>query len=136
MLFLLPLPQSQIITPSFLYLYIFVKTLLSMFNNPEYFLSLWGISGVKPDPHTETGVVIGVILTLLGLKGGCISSLSTRSQSIQRKKGCSRSSLSASSPPPKRLTGFLVRSCERNRWRNNVRKTERQKGWTFNCMLI
>lgn len=30
-----------------------------MFNNPEVFLSLLGISGVKPDPHTETGVVMG-----------------------------------------------------------------------------
>lgn len=49
-------------------------------------------------------------LTVLGLKGGGISSLSRRSQSIQRKNGCSLISLSASIPPPRRLAGFFVRS--------------------------
>lgn len=56
-------------------------------------------------------------LTVLGLKGGCSSSLSRRSQSIQRKNGCSLISLSASRPPPRRLAGFFVRSFGRTKGR-------------------
>lgn len=53
-----------------------------------------------------------VLLTVLGLKGGGISSLSRRSQSIQRKNGCSLISRSASTPPPRRLAGCFVRSLD------------------------
>lgn len=55
-------------------------------------------SGNRPRP----------LLTTLGLKGGWISLFSSFSQSILRKKACSRTSLSPSGPQPSRLPGCLV----------------------------
>lgn len=48
------------------------------------------------------------VLTTLGLKGGWISRFSSFSQSILRKKACSRTSRSPSGPQPSRLPGCLV----------------------------
>lgn len=65
-----------------------------------------------------------VLLTVLGLKGGGISSLSRRSQSIQRKNGCSLISRSASTPPPRRLAGCFVRSLDTSgEWEKDEEKT-------------
>lgn len=47
-------------------------------------------------------------LTTLGLNGGWISLFSSFSQSILRKKACSRTSRSPSGPQPRRLPGCLV----------------------------
>lgn len=70
----------------------------------------------------EPGVP-SVLLTVLGLKGGGISSLSRRSQSIQRKNGCSLISRSASTPAPSRLAGCFVRSLDTSdKWEKGKEK--------------
>lgn len=49
-------------------------------------------------------------LTTLGLNGGWISLLASRSQSMRLKKACSLMSLSPSGPQPRRFDGCLVMS--------------------------
>ena len=66
-------------------------------------------SPLPPEASPGTpGRRAGHQLTTLGLKGGWISRFSSFSQSILRKKACSRTSRSPSGPQPSRFPGCLV----------------------------
>ena len=70
----------------------------------------WGVTSPFPPEESpiSPGRRAGHRLTTLGLKGGWISRFSSFSQSILRKKACSRTSRSPSGPQPSRFPGCLV----------------------------
>ena len=68
-----------------------------------------------------------LVRTTLGLKGGWISRLARRSQSMRLKNACSLMSRSPSGPQPSRLDGCLVISWERDIRRERGREGERRE---------